>query len=258
MRASASPWGDGEYAPGTVESTGVEQSQSPSAEPLSWYEGDWSEDGTQPHGQGTYQWPDGTVLTGTWVSGQVHGTARVERSDGCWFDGEWANGKPSGIGELRKILPDGSIYNGQVADFVAAGQGSIIQPDGRTYIGNWADGLPHGQGKETLPQTQGSQWYNGEWQSGRRCGRGEWRRPARGSGYENVLETVAGEFRDGIPFGACTVTCDDGSIMDIFYDDQTFSGKAMIGRDPHRGEKIACWLDAFSPTNLWANLGTDR
>jgi hypothetical protein len=238
MRASASPWGDGEYAPGTVESASVEQSESPSSEPTSWYEGDMSEDGTQPHGQGTYQWPDGTLLTGSWVNGQVHGTARVERSDGCWFHGEWANGKSTGNGTVRKKLPDGSIYTGAVEDFVAAGHGTCIKPDGQQYVGNWANGLPHGQGQETVPAAHGSGWYNGEWQSGKRSGRGEWRRPALGIGYENVLETVAGEFRDGVPFGACTVTCDDGSIMDLFFDDQA-SGKPMIGRDPHNGKTIS-------------------
>ena len=93
MRASTSPWIDEADAPDTVETAAVEQSQSSTSEVTCWYEGDWSEDGTRPHGQGTYHWPDGTVLTGTWVNGQVHGTARVERSDGCWFDGEWVDGR---------------------------------------------------------------------------------------------------------------------------------------------------------------------
>lgn len=238
MRASAAPWSGGAESPGVVESAGVDQSESP-PEQASWYEGEWSEDGSQPHGHGTYQWPDGTRLTGAWVNGQVHGAARIETPDGHWFEGEWADGKSTGSGELRRKLPDGSIYTGCVADFVASGQGTCIRPDGQQYVGNWIDGLPHGQGKETMSAAKGSGWYDGEWQSGKRTGHGEWRRPASGDGYENVFETLTGEFRDGVPVGACTVVCDDGSIMDIFYDDQTFSGEAKIGRDPHNGKKIA-------------------
>ncbi len=128
MRASVAPWSDGADAPGFVESAGVEQSAAGagSSSGQSWYEGDWSEDGSQPHGQGTYQWPDGTLLTGAWVNGQAHGTARIERPDGWWFDGEWANGKPIGTGQARKKLKDGSIYMGSVANFMAAGHGTCV------------------------------------------------------------------------------------------------------------------------------------
>eukprot|EP01043_Picozoa_sp_COSAG02_P043283 COSAG02_NODE_3758_length_6273_cov_8.454810_8_plen_258_part_00 len=236
MRPSAAPWSDGADTPGIVESAGAAADAGNSSGPQSWYEGDWSEDGSQPHGQGTYQWPDGTLLTGAWVNGQAHGAARIERPDGCWFEGEWANGKPNGNGQTRMTLKDGSIYTGSVAGFVAAGHGTCLSPSGRQYVGNWVDGLPHGQGKEVLPSAEGSGWYNGEWKNGKRSGHGEWRRPASGAGYENVLETVTGHFFDGMPVGACTVKCDDGSIMDLFYDDETSSGKPKIGRDPHKGE----------------------
>jgi hypothetical protein len=40
------------------------------------------------------------------------------------------------------------------------------------------------------------------------------------------------------------VTCADGSIMDLFYDDQTFSGQPKIGRDPHQGETSVRFSDS--------------
>ena len=44
--------------------------------------------------------------------------------------------------------------------------------------------------------------------------------------------SVQGHFEAGQPVGLVTVCCDDGSCMEIVYDE---GGAAKIGRDPHKG-----------------------
>ena len=121
MASSVAPWsGDGEV--GDVASAGVATDEGAAAD--TWYEGEWSEDGSKPHGQGTYRWADGTTLTGEWAEGKPHGAARMERADGCWYDGTFADGKAVGAGETRRLLPNGTVYWGAVLDGVAHGQGT--------------------------------------------------------------------------------------------------------------------------------------
>lgn len=175
---------DGEFVEGAYEGRGT-LSPPPSAANSSFvkYTGDFVKG--RPSGQGTMWFADGGSYAGQWVNGQREGRGKFTGPNGNSVDGEWAANKP-----VRA-----TIINLPSDNPLAIAR----------YVGTLKDGLFSGTGTMTLVS---GETYQGEWQFGKRHGRGELSLPSREPG---ALVKYVGEFRDNLPNGQGVLEWNNGA-----------------------------------------------
>lgn len=175
---------EGDYVDGFYEGRGT-LTMPPAAAATSFvkYTGDFVR-GRQS-GNGTMWYADGSSYTGQWANGLREGRGRHTGTRGESTEGDWLAGRPV---HATVVLPPST------------------NPDAPArYVGTFKDGAYSGQGKMTLVS---GAVYDGEWQSGKRHGRGELTMPATGPGS---LIKYRGEFRDNVAAGQGVLEWNNGA-----------------------------------------------
>lgn len=215
----------------------------------------------QIHGYGEYVYRDGFTYKGEWVHGLFDGTGTYIHSNSIKYEGSWRHGYEHGKGTCS-YANSGEMYSGDwcygvrhgsgtylTADFqydgewrygTIKGKGVCHFADGSRYEGEWLNGQFHGFGTFTEPQSGVT--YIGEFQYGKRNGRGEYTSPMmcykggwindrkHGAGMAKVTGRgeFHGEWKKDHPEGYCTYTFWGGGML--FFKDGMCVAKSEVLR----------------------------
>ncbi|KAI2494112.1 hypothetical protein MHU86_20425 [Fragilaria crotonensis] len=127
-------------------------------------------------GQGSIQFPDGSKYTGSLKDGMMHGQGTFhDTTNQTVYVGDFFHSLKHGQGEEEHA--DGNVYVGPFVNGIRSGdEGCLYRktPGGRSliYEGQWVNNTMTGQGKcnDLITPCKGS--YSGEFQDGKRHGRG--------------------------------------------------------------------------------------
>ena len=104
---------------------------------------------------------------------QMNDTGYYKWSSETSYEGDFNNGRMTGFGVYK--FKNGT-YDGHVYDGLRHGYGTFILHDSNTkYIGEWEEGRRHGKGiiyYECGNNDESDQYYNGDWVNGKREGSG--------------------------------------------------------------------------------------
>ncbi|XP_056392006.1 radial spoke head 10 homolog B [Hyla sarda] len=132
-------------------------------------------------GEGVAYYKDGNVYRGHFSEGLMHGKGEYIWADGLKYEGEFFMNFPMGHGLYT--WPNGSRYEGQVYKGIRHGSGVHISSGQQvSYAGEWNMGRRHGKGA-IYYNAEGTSWYEGDWIHNRKEGWGVQRFPS-GNIYE--------------------------------------------------------------------------
>jgi hypothetical protein len=127
-------------------------------------------------GQGSIHFPDGSNYTGSLKDGMMHGQGTFhDTTNQTVYVGDFFHSQKHGLGE--EAHADGSVYVGPFVNGIRSGdEGCLYRqtPNGRSlvYKGEWVNNTMTGQGKNDELSTPCAGFYSGEFQDGKRHGRG--------------------------------------------------------------------------------------
>ena len=134
------------------------------------YEGDVDDETQAYHGQGSAVLDSGCKYDGSFVNGMMHGQGKFSWPDGVDYEGEFVYGRMTGLGAY--YWPDGSSYKGPVDDGLRHGKGGVFKCSaGQMYDGEWERGKRQGKGKMAYT-ADGLTVYTGDWVGDKRDGYG--------------------------------------------------------------------------------------
>ncbi|XP_030749672.1 radial spoke head 10 homolog B-like isoform X2 [Sitophilus oryzae] len=111
---------------------------------------------------------NGNIYKGQTNGNLMHGNGTFFWSNGCVYKGQFKNGYPSGRGEM--VLPDLSVYDGDFCLGFFHGKGVLnINSTPIFYNGEWNTGQRSGKGWMVYDQNN---WYDGEFINDMRHGYG--------------------------------------------------------------------------------------
>uniref|UniRef100_UPI0037E89E2D radial spoke head 10 homolog B n=1 Tax=Semicossyphus pulcher TaxID=241346 RepID=UPI0037E89E2D len=153
------------------------------------YEGETCEG--QFHGEGLACFVGGHVYKGMFSKGLMDGRGVFTRAGGLKYEGDFIGNQPMGDGTYT--WPNGSFYKGRVYNGIRHGTGTYTCADsGVTYTGEWDQGKRHGKGEVYYNQEKTS-WYKGDWVRNNREGCG-----VRGYPSGNIY---SGEWKNNLRHG---------------------------------------------------------
>ncbi|RNF26672.1 uncharacterized protein Tco025E_01070 [Trypanosoma conorhini] len=185
------------------------------------YEGEWKEGkrhgiGTQESDEGIYQGEfkndvrcghglhlgrRGSMYRGTWKDdARVGSGISFDSKKGTMYEGLFLLGKLQSVGTARS---ETDIYEGTWCDGERQGVGVSMLPNGDVARLVWHHGVP--QDGQVLYKYRDGDTYEGEWENGRRCGKGK-QNYADGSVY-------VGDWLDDKPHGHGSYTDARGEVL---------------------------------------------
>lgn len=169
------------------------------------------------HGRGTERSYTGDRYDGSFVDGYYHGQGVCSYANGDVYDGEWVHGKWLGQGELR--LANGSQYVGAFVNNLYHGYGRLLLGSGGkngSYVGDFQFGKRHGKGQRVFGDLDKK--YEGEWEEDEMHGVG-------------VLHCgsfrLVGKFVRGKAQGHAAMSFTNGDAYEGDFLDGHFSGHGM-------------------------------
>lgn len=134
-------------------------------------------------GTGTATFKDGHKYEGEFSAGLMHGHGKYTWKDGVVYEGEFTQNQVTGKGLYT--WTDGSSFEGGVLNGMRHGFGTYTAPDGKcSYQGEWNLGKKHGKGRMTY-DAEGLSFYEGDWVWNVRHGWGT-RQYASGNAYQGL------------------------------------------------------------------------
>eukprot|EP00062_Callorhinchus_milii_P008970 gi/632952277/ref/XP_007891763.1/ PREDICTED: radial spoke head 10 homolog B isoform X2 [Callorhinchus milii] len=112
-------------------------------------------------GEAVANFQEGHIYQGQFSEGLMHGRGTYIWNTGLKYEGDFSMNVPSGNGLYT--WPDGSTYEGEVWNGIRHGNGTFRSSDQViSYTGQWDQGRRHGKGT-VYYNREGSSWFQGEW-----------------------------------------------------------------------------------------------
>ena len=179
--------------------------------------------------QSSPQWADGARYSGEFRDGLRHGRGTFEWDDGCRYEGEWAQDARHGCGTF--VSAHGDAYDGEFELDEMHGRGELRWAGGDIYRGQFRRGHRDGDGEFVWAAT--GDCYSGERfrKSARRCvarlAANCSSLPARASPPLSTEGLRAGQWQDGRRHGRGRLVCAGG---DEVYEVSAPSRRSALGR----------------------------